>query len=401
MIEPLGDEFGWGVRPDLARDRDQPGPVRRDGAVLGGADGPLRGAPGDRRRARGDVGRIRGDDRDDRAVAARPALGRRDRRRHGVPVVAARGDRGHAVVRRAARPRDRAARRPPTPRGSSSSCRRSRSPPARRGGSGPRRSWRSPPPSRSRSRCCSSATTPPTAGSRPFGATEVERPPAAARQPVRPHARRPPRRGPHRASSGCSPAPSSSAAPRPSGIIGTHLIPAAHDHGIGEVQAASLLAVIGVFDLIGVTTVRVAHRPLGPGAAAVLLLRAPGPVAVLPAARARRDGPRDGRVRRGLRPRLGGDRAADGRDHRRRVRPRAGGRGVRLDLRRPPARGRVGRVGGRPGPRVGRHLRPGVPRHGAPRDRRRGDDPGDGRRRAGDRGSRRPRRRRPSRRVAP
>jgi predicted MFS family arabinose efflux permease len=38
------------------------------------------------------------------------------------------------------------------------------------------------------------------------------------------------------------------------GIVGTHLIPAAHDHGIGEVQAASLLAVIGVFDLIGVTT---------------------------------------------------------------------------------------------------------------------------------------------------
>jgi MFS family permease len=38
------------------------------------------------------------------------------------------------------------------------------------------------------------------------------------------------------------------------GIIGTHLIPAAHDHGIGEVQAASLLAAIGVFDLIGVTT---------------------------------------------------------------------------------------------------------------------------------------------------
>jgi MFS family permease len=38
------------------------------------------------------------------------------------------------------------------------------------------------------------------------------------------------------------------------GIIGTHLIPAAHDHGIGEVQAAGLLALIGVFDLIGVTT---------------------------------------------------------------------------------------------------------------------------------------------------
>ena len=37
------------------------------------------------------------------------------------------------------------------------------------------------------------------------------------------------------------------------GIVGTHLIPAAHDHGIGQVQAASLLALIGVFDLIGVT----------------------------------------------------------------------------------------------------------------------------------------------------
>jgi sugar phosphate permease len=37
------------------------------------------------------------------------------------------------------------------------------------------------------------------------------------------------------------------------GVVGTHLIPAAHDHGIGEVTAASLLAVIGVFDIIGTT----------------------------------------------------------------------------------------------------------------------------------------------------
>lgn len=35
------------------------------------------------------------------------------------------------------------------------------------------------------------------------------------------------------------------------GLIGTHLIPAAMDHGIGEVAAASLLATIGVFDLVG------------------------------------------------------------------------------------------------------------------------------------------------------
>src|SRR5207237_528573 len=35
------------------------------------------------------------------------------------------------------------------------------------------------------------------------------------------------------------------------GLIGTHLIPASMDHGIPEVQAASMLALIGVFDVIG------------------------------------------------------------------------------------------------------------------------------------------------------
>jgi sugar phosphate permease len=35
------------------------------------------------------------------------------------------------------------------------------------------------------------------------------------------------------------------------GLIGTHLIPAAMDHGMSEVAAASLLALIGVFDLVG------------------------------------------------------------------------------------------------------------------------------------------------------
>jgi MFS family permease len=35
------------------------------------------------------------------------------------------------------------------------------------------------------------------------------------------------------------------------GLIGTHLIPASMDHGMAEVSAASLLAVIGVFDVIG------------------------------------------------------------------------------------------------------------------------------------------------------
>jgi len=36
-----------------------------------------------------------------------------------------------------------------------------------------------------------------------------------------------------------------------SGLIGTHFIPAAHDHGMGEITAASLLALVGVFDVVG------------------------------------------------------------------------------------------------------------------------------------------------------
>ena len=36
-----------------------------------------------------------------------------------------------------------------------------------------------------------------------------------------------------------------------SGLIGTHLIAAGHDHGMSEVVGASLLALIGVFDVIG------------------------------------------------------------------------------------------------------------------------------------------------------
>ncbi|MEV4836529.1 MFS transporter [Nonomuraea sp. NPDC049486] len=35
------------------------------------------------------------------------------------------------------------------------------------------------------------------------------------------------------------------------GLVGTHFIPAAHDHGMAEPTAAGLLAVIGVFDIVG------------------------------------------------------------------------------------------------------------------------------------------------------
>jgi len=37
------------------------------------------------------------------------------------------------------------------------------------------------------------------------------------------------------------------------GLIGTHLIPACHDYGIPEVRAAGLLAVMGIFDIVGTT----------------------------------------------------------------------------------------------------------------------------------------------------
>jgi sugar phosphate permease len=37
------------------------------------------------------------------------------------------------------------------------------------------------------------------------------------------------------------------------GLIGTHLIAACHDHGIAEIRSAQLLAMMGIFDIIGTT----------------------------------------------------------------------------------------------------------------------------------------------------
>jgi predicted MFS family arabinose efflux permease len=37
------------------------------------------------------------------------------------------------------------------------------------------------------------------------------------------------------------------------GLIGTHLIAACHDHGIPQVRSAQLLALMGIFDIIGTT----------------------------------------------------------------------------------------------------------------------------------------------------
>ncbi|MEV6372578.1 MFS transporter [Micromonospora musae] len=35
------------------------------------------------------------------------------------------------------------------------------------------------------------------------------------------------------------------------GLVGTHFVPAAHDHGMSETTAASLLALVGLFDIVG------------------------------------------------------------------------------------------------------------------------------------------------------
>ena len=53
-----------------------------------------------------------------------------------------------------------------------------------------------------------------------------------------------------RCSGSCS-RPSSSAAPRTNGLVQVHLIPMCLDYGIPQVQAASLLAAMGVFDFFG------------------------------------------------------------------------------------------------------------------------------------------------------
>jgi predicted MFS family arabinose efflux permease len=37
------------------------------------------------------------------------------------------------------------------------------------------------------------------------------------------------------------------------GLVGTHLIAACHDYGIPQVQSAQLLAVMGIFDILGTT----------------------------------------------------------------------------------------------------------------------------------------------------
>ena len=63
------------------------------------------------------------------------------------------------------------------------------------------------------------------------------------------------------------------------GLINTHLIAYCADHGIAEVNGASILAVIGVFSLIGSAAIGLDVRPVQSARAAVLVLRAARAVA--------------------------------------------------------------------------------------------------------------------------
>ncbi len=130
------------------------------------------------------------------------------------------------------------------------------------------------------------------------------------------------------------------------GLIGTHLVSAAFDCGIPEVRAAGLLAVMGVFDLVGTTASgwlsdRFNCRYLlfgyyGLRGISLLFLPAAllGPVAGL------------GRVRDFLRARLGGHRATDGETDGGGVRTGEGEHRVRLGGGLSPGRRGVCDIGG-------------------------------------------------------
>ena len=104
------------------------------------------------------------------------------------------------------------------------------------------------------------------------------------------------------------------------GLVATHLIPYCMDHGIPEVSAASLLAAMGVFDLIGTTVSGWLTDRYNPR---VLLFWYYGlrglSLLVLPFTQFDAGQPVD--VRGVLRAGLGGDGAADGDADQRGVRP--------------------------------------------------------------------------------
>ena len=130
------------------------------------------------------------------------------------------------------------------------------------------------------------------------------------------------------------------------GLVGTHLIPAAHDHGIPEVRAAGLVAMMGVFDLFGTTgsgwlTDRWDSRAL---LAWYYSLRGLS-LMFLPRALAGGAKHESRGVRGVVRTRLDRHRSADGEARDGRVRQGARADHVRMDRRGPPTRRGDGGVG--------------------------------------------------------
>ena len=147
-----------------------------------------------------------------------------------------------------------------------------------------------------------------------------------------------------RAPSGCSAGTFFVCGASTNGLIGTHLIAACHDYGIPQVRSAQLLAMMGIFDIIGTTasgwlTDRYSSRHLLFG---YYTLRG---LSLLYLPFTLQHGAQGlGVVRRVLRPRLDRDRAADGAADQRGVRPREHRRHLRLDWREPSARRVAGGV---------------------------------------------------------
>ena len=141
------------------------------------------------------------------------------------------------------------------------------------------------------------------------------------------------------------------------GLVGTHLISFCADHGIAEVTAAGLVAVMGLFDLVGTTASGWLTDRFDPRKLLFMYYGLRGLVAHLPAVH-RLLAVQSVVLRRLLRPRLDRDRAADGAARGGIVRRERRFGGVRLDPRL--AHGGRG-VRGVPG---------GVPPHGAGQLRR-------------------------------
>ena len=144
------------------------------------------------------------------------------------------------------------------------------------------------------------------------------------------------------------------------GIVQQHFIPFCADNSIGAVTAASYLALMGLFNFIGTIASGWLSDRFDNRAAARALLRPARRLADLSAVQRFQRAGADpvGGV---LRARLRRDGAADGAHHRPELRHDQGPGGVRLAVRRPPARRRRRGLRLGPDPRLGADLHARVP----------------------------------------